>query len=593
MRLVWRIFLPFLACAILALAFSAWYAGRSFREFYKEEVAANLATQARVLIQELDPYLTNSAWDEVDRQCKEFGSLTGSRVTVVRPDGVVVGDSEGSPSMMENHGNRLEIAEALNGHPGKAVRFSDTTQRTMMYFAVPVEGDADVLAAVRASLPLSVIDWSTGNLSRHVAMGAFLVVSLFALLAYYLAHRMSQPLETMRQAAEQLAKGDLQTQVPVPQGRELNVLARTLNEMAAQMANRMETITRQANQQKAVFSSMVEGVLAVGADGRVLDLNPAAAHLLDVTQDHARGRSIQETVRNPDLQKFLMATLAGGDATESDIVLHGREERHLQLRGAALADQDGRKMGALLVLNDITRVRRLETMRQDFVANVSHELRTPITALMGCVETLAEGRYGSSPADEECFIAMMGRQVERLSAIVEDLLSLSHIEHEVRDGGIPLSPSSVREVLRRAGNAFTKAAAAKGITVTVECPDELRIPINTALLEQAIGNLIDNAIKYSADGTQIVIRGTVCDNAIEVRVEDQGPGIEQRHIKRVFERFYRVDQARSRALGGTGLGLAIVKHIALAHGGEVVVESTPGKGSIFIIRIPRPLTGGG
>lgn len=587
MRLLWRIFLPFLACAILALAASAWYASRSFREVYKEEVAENLTTRARILIRELDPHLRDSEWNEVDRQCKEFGSLTGSRVTVVLPDGTVVGDSDTPPSAMENHGDRPEIAEALAGRTGKAVRFSDTTQRTLMYLAVPVAGDTGVLAAVRASLPLSVIDWFTGNVSRHIAMGFFLVIILFALLAYYLARLISQPLENMRQAAERLAQGDFQVRVPVPRGRELNSLARALNEMAVQMANRMGTITRQANQQQAVFSSMVEGVLAVGSDGRILDLNPAAAHLLDVVQDHARGRSIQETVRNPDLQKFLMATLAGENPAELAIVLHGKEDRHLQLRGAALTDQDGRKMGALIVLNDITRVKRLETMRQDFVANVSHELRTPITALMGCVETLAEGRRGTGLADEERFIAMMGRQVERLNAIVEDLLSLSRIEHEARHGSIPLSSFPVREILRRAGCAFAKAAAAKGMTVAVECPDELHATINAALLEQAVGNLIDNAIKYSGDNTRIIVSGAIGDGTIEIRIEDQGPGIEQRHIGRIFERFYRVDQPRSRVLGGTGLGLSIVKHIVLAHGGEIAVESTPGKGSVFIIRIPR------
>lgn len=588
MRLLWRIFLPFLACAVLALAVSAWYASHSFRQVYEEEVAGNLVTQARLLNRELEPYFRNSAWEEADLHCKEFGSLTGSRVTVVRPDGIAVGDSDHSPSVMENHRDRPEIKEALAGKVGKAVRFSSTTQRTMMYLAVPVEGDAGVLAVVRASLPLSEIDWFLGNVSRHVAMGAFLVTALFALLAYYLARRISLPLETMRQAAERLAKGDFQARVPVPRGREMRSLARALNEMAVQMANRMETITRQANQQQAVFSSMVEGVLAVGADERILDLNPAAAHLLDVAQDHARGRTIQETVREPDLRKFLMATLAGGNPAESDIVLHGRKERHLQLRGAVLADQDGRKMGALIVLNDITRVKRLETVRQDFVANVSHELRTPITALMGCVETLAEGRPGTRSDEEERFLAMMGRQVARLNAIVQDLLSLSRIEHEAQHGSIPLSSSSVREVLRRAAGAFAKAAAAKRITVAVECPDELRAPINAALLEQAMGNLIDNAIKYSGEGTRIVISGAMGDGDIDIRVEDQGPGIEPRHIRRIFERFYRVDQARSRALGGTGLGLAIVKHIALAHGGRIAVESEPGKGSTFIIRIPRP-----
>ena len=237
-----------------------------------------------------------------------------------------------------------------------------------------------------------MIDWSVRSVRRHVAMGVLFVAGLFALVAFYVARRISRPLDDMRRTAERLANGDLQARVDVPQGPEAGALARTLNQMAAQLAERMETITRQTDQQKAVFSSMVEGVLAVGADGRILDLNAAAARLLDLPQDHARGRSIQETVRNPDLQKFVAATLTGDGPAESDIVLYGNEERFLQLHGTALTSPAGQRIGALVVLNDITRVKRLETVRQDFVANVSHELKTPITALKGCVETLAERR---------------------------------------------------------------------------------------------------------------------------------------------------------------------------------------------------------
>jgi two-component system phosphate regulon sensor histidine kinase PhoR len=312
---------------------------------------------------------------------------------------------------------------------------------------------------------------------------------------------------------------------------------------------------------------------------------------LDVTEDQARGRTIQETVRNPDMQKFVAATLAGDGPAESDVVLYGDEERHLQLHGTALTSPAGQRIGALVVLNDITRVKRLETVRQDFVANVSHELKTPITALKGCVETLAERRRWSAE-DEERFMAMMGRQVDRMNSIVEDLLSLSRIEHDAQRKRIPLEPGAVCEVLHKAGQASGRAADAKGIALTVECDGGLTAPINAALLEQAVGNLIDNAIKYSAERTRVAVSGALRDNAVEIRVTDQGPGIEKKHLSRIFERFYRVDQARSRALGGTGLGLAIVKHIVLAHGGQVSVESTPGQGSAFTIRIPRQADAG-
>lgn len=586
MRLQWRIFFSFFVCTLLALAATAWYANRSLRDFYQQEVAVDLTTRARILARELEPHFQNASWDEVDRRCREFGHLTQTRVTVVRSDGTVVGDSDSTPSAMENHADRPEIEEALRGRIGKSVRFSDTIRRTLMYLAIPVEKDSAVVAVVRAALPLSVIDWSVRNVHRHVAIGVLLVAALFSFMAYYLARRISRPLDKMRRTAERLAKGDLDARALVPRGPEMSSLARTLNEMAAQMADRIETTTRQTDQQKAVFSSMVEGVLAIGDDGRILDLNLAAARLLDVTPDQARGRSIQETVRNLDLQAFVTATLDARGPAEAEIVLYGNEERHLQLHGTALTSSGGLKLGALVVLNDISRVKRLETVRQDFVANVSHELKTPITAIKGCMDTLAE-RSRWSTEDQDRFMAMMGRQVERLSAIVEDLLSLSRIEHDAQHRRIALDPGAVCEVLRRAGQAFAKAADAKGMTVTVECPGDLTAPINAALLEQAVGNLIDNAIKYSAERTRVAVIGIPRDNVVEIRVTDEGPGIEKKHLPRIFERFYRVDQARSRALGGTGLGLAIVKHIILAHGGQVSVDSTPGQGTTFTICIPR------
>ncbi|MEI6218063.1 MAG: ATP-binding protein, partial [bacterium] len=241
---------------------------------------------------------------------------------------------------------------------------------------------------------------------------------------------------------------------------------------------------------------------------------------------------------------------------------------------------------AVAIIEDVTERRRLEAVRTDFVANISHELKTPITALRGCVETLSDPVHRNADGADR-FIAMMRRQVERLTAIVEDLLSLSRIEHDAEHKRIPLESGVVCEVLRRAAQAFAEAGGAKAISVEVECPGDLIAPLNAALLEQAVGNLVDNAIKYSGEHTRVVVSARLNGNDIEIMVADQGFGIEKKHLSRIFERFYRVDQARSRALGGTGLGLAIVKHIVLAHGGVVSVDSTPGQGSTFTIRIPR------
>ncbi|MEI6970553.1 MAG: ATP-binding protein [bacterium] len=586
MRLLWRIYFSFFACTLLALALTSWYGNHSFRRFYQDQVAADLLKRANVLASELGPHFAASEWEQVDRHCKEFGRLTQTRATAILPDGRVIGDSDQEPAQMENHKNRPEIADALMGQTGKAVRFSDTIRRTLLYLAIPVQQNGAVVGVVRASLPLAVIDWTLRSVFQHVAVGALIVAAFFAMVSFHLARRMTQPLDEMRRTAERLARGDLQARVAPLRGPEMASFARTLNQMASQLSERMETITQQSDQQKAVFASMAEGVLAVNSDGRILDLNLSAARLLDASAEQVRGRSIQEAVRNVDLQKFVTATLTAGQPIEAEIVLYGNTERFLQLHGTALTDPTGKNLGALVVLNDITRVKRLETVRRDFVANVSHELKTPITALRGCVETLADPVHRNAEGSER-FIAMMRRQVERLTAIVEDLLSLSRIEHDAEHKRIPLEAGMVCDVLRRAAQAFAKAGEAKGISIAVECPGDLTAPINAALLEQAVGNLVDNAIKYSGEQTRVVVSATMNGNDIEIQVADQGFGIERKHLSRIFERFYRVDQARSRALGGTGLGLAIVKHIVLAHGGSVSVDSTPGQGSIFTIRMPR------
>lgn len=585
-RLWWRIYFSFFASTILALIAIAGYATFSLHRFQQDQVAEELLVRARLIADEVASGAPDTEGAALDRLCKNLGRLTRTRITIVRPDGRVAGDSEENPAAMEPHQNRPEIAAALKGATGKALRFSDTTRQTRMYLAIPVRRNDAMVAVVRTSLPLVSIDWSLQAVYRQILVGAAIVGVLFAVVALILSRRISRPLEDMRRLAERLAQGELDARVPMPDCQETVALARALNQMAAQLGERMRIISEQRHTQGAVFTSMVEGVLAVDREERLLHLNPAAARMLGITLEQARGRSIQETIRHPELQKFIDAALAQSGVLEDEIVLYGNEDRFIQLHGTALTDAAGANIGALVVLNDITRLKRLETIRRDFVANVSHELKTPITALKGGVETLT-GTIPAELPDGRRFIALMARQVDRLAALVEDLLRLSQVEFDTERGRILLESGSVADVLRSAVQSFKEPAEQKKTVLTVECPDDLTAPINAALLEQAVGNLIDNAIKYSGDGTRVMVSGTLSGDAVEIRVADQGPGIEKKHLPRIFERFYRVDQARSRALGGTGLGLAIVKHIALAHRGTAGVASTPGQGSIFTIRIPR------
>jgi len=590
-KLLWRIYLSFFASAMFAFAIITWYAIFSLRQFHQEQVGNDLLVHARLIANDVAEYPVDTGdpavagAEKINRFCNDLGRLTRTRITIVALDGRVLGDSEENPDSMDNHKNRPEISAAMKGETGKSVRFSDTLRRTMMYLAIPVRRNGNMIAVVRTSLPLSAIDWALHTVHKHMLFGGVIIAVIFAVVALLILRQISRPLDNMRQVAERLAQGEFDARVPVSGYEETKALARALNQMATQLSARVRIITEQRNEQEAVFNSMVEGVIAVDKDERILHLNPAAAGLLKVRNEDAHGRSMQEIIRNPDLQKFIGNTLAQSGVLDGEIVIYSNTDHFLQLHGTVLTDASGMNIGALVVLNDVTRLKRLETVRRDFVANVSHELKTPVTALKGCAETLADG---SSITDQErkSFMTMMIRHVDRLEAIINDLLSLSKIEFDAERGQVQLERSPVADVLRRAANIFTEQAVHKKIILTVDCPENLTTSINAALLEQAVGNLIDNAVKYSGEGTRVRVSAKLNGNDVEISVADQGPGIEKKHLDRIFERFYRVDQSRSRAMGGTGLGLAIVKHIALAHRGTIAVESTPGNGSTFTISIP-------
>ncbi len=582
--LFWRIYLYILAITVGALIATAWYAAHFLHQFHQDEVSGDLLARAQILASELKGSL-NQDPVAMDKMFKDVGRLTMTRITVVLPDGRVIADSSENPATMENHQNRPEVVAALAGRTGQSIRYSDTLRRRLMYLAIPIRQDDAIVGVVRTSLPLAVIDETLAPFYRHMAMSGLGVTVLFAVLALLLSRRITRPLGYMTQVSEQFAQGDLNARVPVPDTEELGALARTMNQMASQLNARIRSMALQHHEQKAVLTNMVEGVFAVDMNQCILHINPAASRLLGMKPGEGRGRHILEMVRHIDLQEFIGLALTSEGVAERDVVFRDEEDRFIQLHGAALKDEAGATIGAVVVMNDITRLKRLESLRRDFVANVSHELKTPLTTLKGCVETLSDGAV-ANPEEARRFLGMMDRQVVRLEAMVDDLLVLSRLEHESERGGIVLESGPVHDVLSRTIQTFFDRAENKGIRLVLDCPSAIKAPINAALLEQAVGNLIDNAIKYSSEETTITVAAVVRDGMVEIRVSDQGIGMEKRHLDRIFERFYRVDQARSRAQGGTGLGLAIVKHIALAHRGSVVVESTPGQGSTFTLRIP-------
>jgi two-component system phosphate regulon sensor histidine kinase PhoR len=578
-RLIWQLFPSYLLVTLLSLVALTWYTTTSWRQFYLNQTAADLNTRALLVRTYLQERFDPGDRAAIDRICKDLGRLTNTRLTVILPSGKVLGDSAEDPVRMDNHSDRPEVQAALKGREGISDRFSYTLGHERMYVAVPMKERDRMVAVVRVSLPMTSIAQALRALYLKTALGGLVIVLLLAGLSLFISQRISRPLEDLKRGARRFAAGDLSRRLPVPGSDELGSLAEAFNHMAEQLEDRINALIRQGQMQEAVLSSMVEGVLAVDEDQRLITLNRAGARMLGVDYVASQDRSIKEVVRDPQLQSFITRTIFARGPVEAEVVLQ-QGEQIIQAHGTFLKDTQGTDIGFLIVLHDVTHLRRLEMTRRDFVANVSHELKTPITSIKGFVETLLAGAL-QEPEHAENFLRIIARQTDRLNEIIDDLLSLSRIERDTEQGRVFLSTGRLQGVMQSAIQVCEAKAEAKNIGVSLDCPEELRARISAPLLEQALVNLIDNAVKYSPTGSAVEVAAQRDGGEVVVRVRDQGVGIDKSQLARIFERFYRVDAGRSRKVGGTGLGLAIVKHIAQAHGGRVTVDSTPGQGSVF------------
>jgi len=499
----------------------------------------------------------------------------------------VLGDSDEDPQAMENHGTRPEIAQACGGEVGVTTRYSNTLQTIMMYVAVPVTDDNEIIAVARTALPISAVEDTLTSIYRDIWFGGMIIVIMATLVSVMVLRRLTGPLRELLDSACRFADGDLHSELPIPDTEEVADLAESMNSMAAQLDARIRTIAEQRNEREAILASMSEGVLALDADERIVSLNRVAADFLELDPVQSRNRAIYEAVRIPSLLVFVEKALRSSDPTEIEISLPGSVERYLQARAATLKDSSGKSVGVVLVFNDITRLKKLENIRRDFVANVSHELKTPITAITGSVETLLRGTP-DRPDDNRRFLEMIARHSNRLSNLVDDLLSLARLESEVERAEMKLTRGRLVEVLQASIQGCEEKGRRRRVDIACSCDPNLEVNVNQLQLEQAITNLIDNAIRYSEEDSRVSVKAVATDEEIIISVEDSGIGIASEHLPRLFERFYRVDKARSHEAGGTGLGLAIVKHIASAHGGRVSVDSSPGRGSVFRIHLLKP-----
>ena len=590
-RLLWQLYPSQLLITLVALLAVTLYVSDTLRDFYIAQTVKDLESRVQLAAEQIKTPFFNLQYDELNNLCREIGKKSSTRFTVILNSGEIAGDSDKDPAKMANHSDRPEVKAAFTGRTGSAIHFSQTLQKKMMYVAIPLKRFGKTEGVLRASISAALFDTALKSIYLKITAGSLIVAILTALVTWTVARRISRPMEEIKRGVERFAGGDFRHKLVItnPESVSLEVarLAETINHMSDQLNDRIQTVTRQHHQLEAVFAGMVESVFAVDSHEKVIRMNQAAADLLGTEQEYVHGRNILEVINNPDLREFVKRTLVNSDPLEEEFIFRtdNNTQRSLQAHGVLLRDERRQEIGALIVLNDVTRMRRLEEVRQDFVANVSHELKTPITSIKGYIETLLDQAV-DNPDDTRRFLGIVMKQADRLNAIVEDLLMLSRLEKEDREYEISLTKSKIRDPLHAAIDACKAEAEANDIKINLKCSDTLTGEINPRLLEQAVINLVVNGVKYSRKGSEILINAEQKGNGIEIRVQDRGCGITAEHLPRLFERFYRSDKARSRQLGGTGLGLAIVKHIVQLHHGDVTVESTPEQGSTFTIHLP-------
>ncbi|HIJ87624.1 MAG TPA: HAMP domain-containing protein [Desulfuromonadales bacterium] len=560
-----------------------FYFNYSLQKEMIEESRANLASQtqlARLLVMSTKTAIS-------PRQlAASIGTAIKARVTIIAPDGTVTGDSDVGPArlaQLENHLQRPEVQEALKNGSGSAVRYSETLRTLMLYTAVTF-GGSSVDGIIRLAMPLEYLSSTRSTLHGIVGGAAVITIIIALLLSYILSNVTSKPLRDMAESAARIGHGDGKARVAVTSKDEIGMLATVLNEMSERIESQVHHLSAEKQRLDTILRSMGEGVMVTAPDGVIILVNPAFRRLFSITGE-VEGKRLVEISRHPDLQE------ACGDLAKPDVNELLREifiasgEITLFTHWVPLT-VDGVRQGIVAVFHDITALKKAENMRRDFVANVSHELRTPVTIIKGYAETLLDGTLQSDPIRAVRFVEIISSHADRLTNLVNDILTLSSLES--KEALIELNPLDVSGTIAKACMLLQERATQKGIAIINDTASGSvpRVSADQGRLEQVMVNLLENAIKYTPDGGTVRLHTEHDGEFVKVSVSDTGIGIPFKDLPRIFERFYRVDEARTREQGGTGLGLAIVKHIVQLHGGTVSVTSEPGKGSVFTFTLP-------
>lgn len=587
-RMFWRLFVAYGLLMAAALGVLGWMLMRRVEAHLTEELRQNLEMKA-VLVRACADTLPT---EDQQRFIARLGKETHARITLIDEDGQVLVDSEKDSREMANHSDRPEIEQAKKVGKGSATRYSHSLGEWMMYVALPVPaptkrgvGPPEALPVqryVRLALPLSAVNSEVRWLQGAVwtAVGTTLVLAL--LLTMILAQRICAPLVELADAARSVAKGEYGKSVRVRTRDEIGSVGAAFNDMSKACATHIAQMEQDRQRLLTIFRSMEEGVLVIDAEQRVEFVNDAAGRLLGLPLESIRHRKLSSLVRQPQLDQAVQKVLASDEPHHCELELQGFGRKVLVFHGSRLPGTP--LHGAVLVLHDITQQRQLERVRQDFVANVSHELKTPLAAIQAVAETLLDGAI-HDPHHNVRFVERIRENADRLHCLVQDLLTLGRIESGKE--GLELQPVSVAAAVAACVSRQEQRALAKQLALEQQPPmAPVTILADGDAVAQILDNLLDNAVKYTPEGGRIILRWFQEGELAVIQVQDTGMGIPEKDLPRIFERFYRVDKARSRELGGTGLGLSIVKHLVQSLNGTVAASSQPGAGTIFTVRLP-------
>jgi two-component system phosphate regulon sensor histidine kinase PhoR len=561
-----RMVVTAVAAAGVALAVLLLLVGPTLDRRARDQAFAGLTAEARLMARVVEDQLARGTnLEALDPVVDAASREVNARVTVITPDGRVLADSSASGTDLEriaNHGGRPEVQGALAGQTSRAERRSATVGTELLYAAVPVRSSGRVVGVARLSRGIGVIEEQSRALWRAAVLALALALLATGFLSVLLSSSLGRSLEEIMEAARQYARGNLAARIRVGRDDELGELARIINQSADQLQGRMAEIARDRGRTDAILSAMDDGVLAVDHRGTVILANPSLLRAMDLRD--ALGRHYLEVIRQREVGSLIEAVLRSGERREAEVELL-QLQRVFAITAVPFPGESGTPHGAILTFNDATERRRLEHVRRDFVANASHELRTPLTSIRGFVEALEDGAV-EQPEKAQRFLGKIRVHADRMAALVEDLLDLSRLDVVA---------------------SFAGLAARKGIALRREDRGAPAVLTDPERLRRVLENLVDNAIKYTPAGGRVdltTLPGP--EGSARIEVADNGPGIALEHQARIFERFYRVDKARSRELGGTGLGLSIVRHLAEGMGGSVSVESEPGGGARFTVTLP-------